>query len=125
MVIESVGSAPPLGIEDRSRHNLTPNITGGIRRRLRTGHRPGTDPLPVGSHRAPSEQPTHNHASAELVPESGRQHIQGEERERREREREERGEGEGVCTREEWGGCLWWAVVLLRGYNHAPLRSLR
>ena len=37
----------------RSRHNLTPIITGGIRRRLRTGHRPGTDPLPVGSHRAP------------------------------------------------------------------------
>ena len=31
------------------------------------------------------------------------------------------GEGEGVCTREEWGGCLWWAVVILRGYNHAPL----
>ena len=22
------------------------------------------------------------------------------------------------------GGCLWWAVVILRGYNHAPLRSL-
>ena len=98
----------------RSRHNLTPNITGGIRRRLRTGHRPGTDSLPVGSHRAPSEQPTHNHASAELVPESGRQHRQGEERERGEREREERGEGEGVCTREEWGECLWWVVVLLR-----------
>ena len=38
-----------------------------------------------------------------------------ERRERREREREERGEGEGVCTREEWGGCLWWVVVILRG----------
>ena len=37
------------------------------------------------------------------------------ERERREREREERGEGEGVCTRVEQGGCLWWAIVLLRG----------
>ena len=74
-------SSPPW---DRSRHNLTPNITGGIRERLHTGHRPGTDSLPIGSHRAPSEQPTHNHASAELVPESGRQHRQGEERERRE-----------------------------------------
>ena len=38
---------------------------------------------------------------------------QGEER--GEREREERGEGEGVCTRVEQGGCLWWAIVLLRG----------
>ena len=27
-------------------------------------------------------------------------------------------------TREERGRCLWWVVVLLRGYNHAPLRSL-
>ena len=70
--------------------------------RLRTGHRPGTDSLPIGSHRAPSEQPTHNHASAELVPESGRQHRQGEERE--EIESEERGEGEGVCTRVEREG---------------------
>ena len=105
-------SSPPW---DRSRHNLTPNITGGIRERLRTGHRPGTDSLPIGLHRAPSEQPTHNHASAELVPESGRQHRQGEEREEREREREERGEGEGVCTCEERGGCLWWVVVILRG----------
>ena len=87
---------------DRSFHDLTPNTTGGIRERLRTGHRPGTDSLPIGSHRAPSEQPTHNHASAELVPESGRQHRQGEERE--EREREERGEGEGVCTRVEREG---------------------
>ena len=80
-------SSPPW---DRSRHNLTPNIPGGIRRGLHTGHRPGTAPLPIGSHRAPSEQPTHNHASAELVPESGRQHRQGEERERGERERGER-----------------------------------
>ena len=80
-------SSPPW---DRSRHNLTPNIPGGIRRGLHTGHRPGTDSLPIGSHRAPSEQPTHNHASAELVPESGRQHRQGEEREERERERGER-----------------------------------
>ena len=31
----------------------------------------------------------------------------------------------GRATREEWGGCLWWAVFILRGYNHAPLRSLR
>jgi hypothetical protein len=38
---------------------------------------------------------------------------QGEER--GEREREERGEGEGVCTRVEQGGCLWWAIVILRG----------
>jgi len=79
-------SSPPW---DRSRHNLTPNITGGIRRRLRTGHRPGTAPLPVGSHRAPSEQPTHGHASADerLSQADSRQ---GEER--GEREREERGE---------------------------------
>ena len=95
-------SSPPW---DRSRHNLTPNITGGIRERLHTGHRPGTDSLPIGSHRAPSEQPTHNHASAELVPESGRQHRQGEERGERERERREERvrecahvrSGEGVC----------------------------
>ena len=70
-------SSPPW---DRSFHDLTPNIPGGIIRGLHTGHRPGTAPLPVGSHRAPSEQPTHNHASADSVPESGRQHRQGEER---------------------------------------------
>ena len=62
--------------------------------RTKDGHRPGTDSLPVGSHRAPSEQPTHNHASADSVPESGRQHRQGEEREREERERE-RGDRRG------------------------------
>ena len=85
MVTSGIGSPPWY----HSFHDLTPNITGGIRRRLRTGHRPGTDSLPIGSHTAPSEQPTHNHASAELVPESGRQHRQGEEREERERERRE------------------------------------
>ena len=97
-----VGSAPPLGFEAAT---IFPHITGGIRERLRTGHRPGTDSLPVGSHRAPSEQPTHNHASADSVPESGRQHRQGEEREERERERREERvrecahvrSGEGVC----------------------------
>ena len=36
-------SSPPW---DRSFHDLAPNTTGGIRERLRTGHRPGTDPLP-------------------------------------------------------------------------------
>ena len=72
----------------RSRHNLPPHHR---RDQRETPHRtPPGHSLPVGSHRAPSEQPTHNHASAELVPESGRQHRQGEERERRERERRER-----------------------------------
>ena len=55
-------SSPPW---DQSFHDLTPNISGGIRRGLHTGHRPGTDSLPVGLHRAPSERPTHNHVSAD------------------------------------------------------------
>ena len=55
-------SSPPW---DRSRHNLTPNIPGGIRRGLHTGHRPGTAPLPVGSHRGPPRSSPHNHASAD------------------------------------------------------------
>ena len=49
-------SSPPW---DRSRHNLTPNIPGGIRRGLHTGHRPGTAPLPVGSHRGPPRSSPH------------------------------------------------------------------
>merc|ERR1712086_724799 len=53
----------------RSRHNLTPNITGGTRRRLRTGHRPGTDPLPVGHCLDPSQSgPRTDHASADFTP---------------------------------------------------------
>ena len=56
----------------RSRHNLTPNITGGIRERLRTGHRPGTDSLPVGQCLDPSQSsPYTYHASADFTPGSG------------------------------------------------------
>ena len=55
-----------------SRHDLTPNITGGIRERLRTGHRPGTDPLPVGQCLDPSQTGPHtDHALADLTPGSG------------------------------------------------------
>ena len=66
-----VGSAPPLGI-NQSFHDLTPNITGGIRERLRTGHRPGTDSLPVGQCLNSSQSNPHtDHASADFTPGSG------------------------------------------------------
>ena len=62
-------SSPPW---DRSFHDLAPNTTGGIRERLRTGHRPGTDPLPVGQCLDPSQTGPHtHHASADLTPGSG------------------------------------------------------
>ena len=62
-------SSPPW---DRSFHDLAPNTTGGIRERLRTGHRPGTDPLPVGLRLDPSQSsPRTGHASADLTPGSG------------------------------------------------------
>ena len=62
-------SSPPW---DHSFHDLTPNITGGIRERLRTGHRPGTDSLPVGQCLDPSQSGPHtDHASADLTPGSG------------------------------------------------------
>ena len=58
-------SSPPW---DRSRHNLTPNNTGGIRERLHTGHRPGTDSLPVGQCLDPSQGSPHtDHASADFM----------------------------------------------------------
>ena len=104
-------SSPPW---DQSFHDLAPNISGGIRRGLHTGHRPGTAPLPVGSHRGPPRSSPHTitHRQIECLSQAD---STDKRRERREREREERGEGEGVNTREEWGVCLWWAVVLLRG----------
>ena len=62
-------SSPPW---DRSFHDLAPNTTGGIRERLRTGHRPGTDPLPVGQCLDPSQSGPHtDHASADFTPGSG------------------------------------------------------
>ena len=62
-------SSPPW---DRSFHDLAPNITGGIRRGLHTGHRPGTDPLPVGLRLDPSQSsPRTGHSSADLTPGSG------------------------------------------------------
>ena len=58
-----LGSKPP---------HLTPNIPGGISEGLRTGHRPGTDPLPVGQCLDPSQTGPHtHHASADLTPGSG------------------------------------------------------
>ena len=60
---------PPLGSKPP---HLAPNIPGGIRERLRTGHRPGTDPLPVGLRLDPSQSsPRTGHASADLTPGSG------------------------------------------------------
>ena len=62
-------SSPPW---DRSFHDLAPNIPGGIRERLRTGHRPATAPLPVGQCLDPSQTGPHTrHASADLTPASG------------------------------------------------------
>ena len=93
-------SSPPW---DRSRHNLTPNIPGGIRRGLHTGHRPGTAPLPVGSHRGPPRSSPHTSSHRQIAPESGRQQTRrGEERERERREERVREcahvrSGEGVC----------------------------
>ena len=60
---------PPLGSKPP---HLAPNIPGRIRERLRTGHRPGTDPLPVGLRLDPSQSsPRTGHASADLTPDSG------------------------------------------------------
>ena len=62
-------SSPPLGSKPP---HLTPNIPGGISEGLRTGHRPGTDPLPVGQCLDPSQTGPHtHHASADLTPGSG------------------------------------------------------
>ena len=66
--MSGIGSPP----WDQSFHDLTPNITGGIRERLRTGHRPGTDSLPVGLCLDPSQSSPHtDHASADFTPGSG------------------------------------------------------
>ena len=60
---------PPLGSKPP---HLTPNIPGGISEGLRTGHRPGTDPLPVGQCLDPSQTgPRTHHASADSTPGSG------------------------------------------------------
>ena len=65
MVTSGIGSPS----WDRSFHDLAPNITGGIRERLRTGHRPGTDSLPVGQCLDPSQSSPHtHHASADFTP---------------------------------------------------------
>ena len=81
-------SSPPW---DRSRHNLTPNIPGGIRRGLHTGHRPGTAPLPVGSHRGPPRSSPHTITHRQIECLSQADSTDKERRERRETEREERG----------------------------------
>ena len=86
-------SSPPW---DRSRHNLTPNIPGGIRRGLHTGHRPGTAPLPVGSHRGPPRSSPHTITHRQIECLSQADSTDKERRERRERER--RGERVRVCA---------------------------
>ena len=81
-------SSPPLGSKPPQPHTQHPRRDQkGTPHRTPPGHSPPTRRI---AQRAPSEQPTHNHASAELVPESGRQHRQGEETEERETERGER-----------------------------------
>ena len=57
----------------RSRHTSHPTSqAGSASEGLRAGHRPGTDPLPVGQCLDPSQTGPHtHHASADLTPGSG------------------------------------------------------
>ena len=117
-----VGSAPPLGFTAATTSHPTSQV--GSERDSTPDTARAQTPYPSDRTGPPRSSPhTITHRQIECL--SQADSTDKERREREEREREERGEGEGVCTREEWGGCLWWAVVILRGYNRAPLRSLR
>ena len=104
-----VGSAPPLGSkppQPRTQHLRQDQK--GTPHRTPPGHSPPTRRIAQGPLGA-----AHTQSRIGRLRLSQADSRQGEER--GEREREERGEGEGVCTRVEQGGCLWWAIVILRG----------
>ena len=92
-------SSPPW---DRSRHNLTPNITGGIRERLRTRHRARAQtPYPSDRTGPPRSSPhTITHRQIECLSQADSTDKERRERERREervRECAHVRSGEGVC----------------------------
>ena len=107
-----VGSAPPLGIKASTTSHPTSQV--GSERDSTPDTARAQTPYPSDRTGPPRSSPhTITHRQIECL--SQADSTDKERREREEREREERGEGAGVCTREEWGGCLWWAVVIQRG----------
>ena len=90
-----VGSAPPLGIKASTTSHPT-SQAGSERDSTPDTARAGTDSLPVGSHRAPSEQRPHTitHRQIECLSQADSTDKERRETERRERERE-RGERRG------------------------------
>ena len=113
---------PPLGFEAATTSHPTSQV--GSERESTADTARAQTPYPSDCTGPPRSSPhTITHRQIECL--SQADSIDKERREREERERERREDRVRECAhvRSEWGGCLWWAVVLLRGYNHAPLRS--
>ena len=105
-----VGSAPPLGIKASTTSH--PTSQAGSEGDSTPDTARAQPPYPSDRTEGPLGA-AHTQSRIGRLRLSQADSRQGEER--GEREREERGEGEGVCTRVEQGGCLWWAIVILRG----------